>query len=104
MAFFDTLAVNTLRVGETKETLFEMATTRPLAKVARAMELKKCSLFPVPESKGKVEPAVSVRYTSNAVFAPSEGSRAGHIVREGAPCIAIIAAEFVSRWYSFEEQ
>lgn len=54
------------------------------------------SLLLVPESKSNVHAAVAVRDASNPIFAPAEGPGAGHIVGEGAPCIAVRARVEVS--------
>nr|POE50423.1 hypothetical protein CFP56_78097 [Quercus suber] len=66
VCFFDRLAVHTLGVRETEQTFLEMTTTI-------------CY----------VHAAMGVRNTSNAVFAPSKGSAAGHVVGEVCPGIAV---------------
>jgi hypothetical protein len=49
------------------------------------------SLLLVPERKGNIHAAVGVRNTSNAILAPTESSRASHVVGEVTPSISIVA-------------
>jgi hypothetical protein len=45
----------------------------------------------IPESESKAEILVAIANTGNAIFIPTVGTRAGMIVREIAPGVAILA-------------
>jgi hypothetical protein len=59
VALLDTLAMNTLRVRETKKTFLEVATGDMSARVLHFWE-RDDSLLLVPEGKGNVHAAVSI--------------------------------------------
>ena len=72
MCFFDALAMVSLRITQPKQALFQIV------------------ILLVPEGKGNVLQAMRVRYTRNAILAPSIGPGPCLIVREMAPGIAVL--------------
>jgi hypothetical protein len=93
MCLLDTLAMVTLRVGQTEQTFLQEVTilqsvfyagTGPTT-LRGALDL----LFSIPERKSDVLQTMGVRYSGNAVLAPAERPRSCVIMGEVAPGIAI---------------
>lgn len=76
VSFLDTLAMVSLRIAQTEQTLFQKV------------------ILLVPEGKGDVLDAVSVRDASNAVLAPSVSSGSCLVMREVTPSISVLRVVF----------